>query len=75
MADHWKKFYTSITNTELFPDPSESSVADDIAHNLATQEIIGVGEKHTNVARFFLFEAVTSSKLSIRDNKTKFFPR
>ena len=31
----------------MFPNPSESSVADDIAHNLASQEIIGVGEKQT----------------------------
>ena len=31
----------------MFPNPSESSIADDIAHNLASQEIIGVGEKQT----------------------------
>ena len=41
----------------MFPNPSESSVADEIAHNLASQEIIGVGEKQT-----IFLGAVTFSK-------------
>ena len=39
----------------MFPNPSESSIADDIAHNLASQEIIGVGKKLTNFASYSLW--------------------
>ena len=46
----------------MYPNPSESSVADDIAHNLASQEIIGVGEKQKKIRTFFVVGAVTFSK-------------
>ena len=44
LTDHWKKFYTSVTSLEMFPDPNASSVADDISHHMATEEIVGVGK-------------------------------
>ena len=40
----------------MYPNPSESSVADDIAHNLASQEIIGVGEKQIKIRTFLSLE-------------------